>query len=319
MTEPTASATAQERIATVLVPTDFSEESFKALRYGAALARRAAAALHVVHVAEIDFAPPGAALPGRNPLVDENEEARALRQQIQEVVGSGITPTFHGRTGRAFDQIVRFARELQADVIVMSTHGRTGLKRLVLGSNAERVVQHSSCPVFIVREKEQDILSGDNAPQLQIRTILVSTDFSESAREGLTYAIRFARHFGARLLLFHAFEVSPLVSGGIHGAVNPQPQIDQMRSAIDAEMRKFTEAADFNGVAFDTKVTIGRAADAICDYAQKENIDMIITSTHGRTGLMHVLIGSVAEHVVRYAHCPVLVVPASIKSSGRAT
>ena len=50
-----------------------------------------------------------------------------------------------------------------------------------------------------------------------------------------------------------------------------------MRSAIDAEMRKFSEAADFNGVAFDTKVTIGRAADAICDYAQKENIDMIIT------------------------------------------
>src|SRR5688572_930416 len=148
MTEPPASANAQERIATVLVPTDFSEESFKALRYGAALARKAGAAFHVVHVAEIDFAPPGAALPGRNPLADKDEEARALRQQIQEVIGPGIAPTFHGRTGRAFDQIVRFARELEADVIVMSTHGRTGLKRLVLGSNAERVVQHSSCPVF---------------------------------------------------------------------------------------------------------------------------------------------------------------------------
>lgn len=58
---------------------------------------------------------------------------------------------------------------------------------------------------------------------------------------------------------------------------------------------------------------LGRAAEAICDYAEKQNADLIITSTHGRTGFMHELIGSVAEHVIRYAHSPVLVVPASGK------
>ena len=78
-------------------------------------------------------------------------------------------------------------------------------------------------------------------------------------------------------------------------------------------MREFAEGIDFGGVPFDTQITMGRSAEEICGYAEQEKMDLIVTSTHGRTGFMHVLIGSVAEYIVRNAPSPVLVVPASVK------
>jgi nucleotide-binding universal stress UspA family protein len=223
------------------------------------------------------------------------------------MTGGSVAATVHGRTGRAFDQICRFAREIEADLVVMSTHGRTGLKRLFLGSNAERVVQHSESPVLVVRQSEREFVA-DGKP-LQIQTILVPTDFSESSLEALDYAVEFGRQFGARLVLFHSYSVPEFMTTDPYGPHNMPPTPEQARSAADDQMREFVKGLDFGEADFETQITMGRAAEEICDYAEKQKIDLIITSTHGRTGLMHVLIGSVAEHVVRHAHSPVLVVP----------
>ncbi len=149
--------------------------------------RKFDAKLHVVHVKEIDFSIPGPALLGKDPLISDAEIAQTVREQIDGATGQSIAATFHGRTGRAFDQICRSARAIEADLIVMSTHGRTGLKRIFLGSNAERVVQHSSSPVLVVRQAEQELL-GDGQP-LHIQKILVPTDFSGSSTEALDYAV----------------------------------------------------------------------------------------------------------------------------------
>lgn len=289
-------------IATILVSTDFSAESLKALPYAAGLVRKFGAKLHIVHVSEIDFAAPGPALLGKEPLISDTE----VKEQLESMTGGSVAATVHGRTGRAFDQICRFAREIEADLVVMSTHGRTGLKRLFLGSNAERVVQHSESPVLVVRQSEREFVA-DGAP-LQIQTILVPTDFSGSSMEALEYAVEFGRQFGARLVLFHSFSVPEFITDP-YGPHNMHPTPEQARSAADDQMREFVKGLDFAGVDFETQITMGRADDEICAYAAKQKIDLIITSTHGRTGLMHVLIGSVAEHVVRHAHSPVLVVP----------
>jgi nucleotide-binding universal stress UspA family protein len=297
----------------ILATTDFSEEANKALRYAAALVKKFGAELHVVHVSEIDYAMPGPALLGRNRLADDDEDARELRQQLQALIGESIAAKFHGRTGRAFDQIVRFARELDADLIVMSTHGRTALKRLFLGSNAERVVQHSASPVFIVRAKEHEALLEDQ--QLHVEKIVVPTDFSTSSQEALRYALEFARPFPARLLLVHAFTIPEFATAEPAGA-HILPTLEAAQKAAEDQMRDFVTAFDFGGIQFETRIAMGRAAEVICDYAEKEQADLIITSTHGRSGFMHVLIGSVAEHVVRYARSPVLVVPATGKNSG---
>jgi nucleotide-binding universal stress UspA family protein len=288
------------RIATILVPTDFSAESLMALDYAAALVKKSGGNLHVVHVSEVDFAAPGPALPGRTAQLSDAQ----VKEQLEAITGGPIAAAVHGRTGRAFDQICRFARELEADLIVMSTHGRTGLKRLILGSNAERVVQHSGSPVLVVRpSKREFVVVGE---PLQIQTILVPTDFSGSSMDALSYAMEFGRQFGARLVLFHSFTVP---DSDPHGPHNVRPTPEEMQSAAEDQMRDFVKGVDFSGVDFETQITMGPAAEEICAYAEKEKIDLIITSTHGRTGLMHVLIGSVAEHVVRYAHSPVLVLP----------
>ena len=304
----------RSRITTVLVPTDLSPESFKGLRYGAALALKFSAKLHVVHVNEIDFAVPGPALPGKDPLISDAKVAQTVKEQIDAATGSSIAAVYHGRIGRAFDQICRCAHEVEADLIVISTHGRSGLKRMFLGSNAERVVQHSSSPVLVVRQSGQD-LTADGQP-LQLQKILVPTDFSESSGEALNYALRFGREFGARLLLFHSFHIPEFLASDPYATGYVGVTAEEAQAAAEDQMRDFVSGYDFGRVPFETQITMGRSAEAICAYAEQQETDLIITSTHGRTGLMHVLIGSVAEHIVRHAPSPVLVVPKSAKHTG---
>jgi nucleotide-binding universal stress UspA family protein len=303
-------------ITSVLVPTDFSDEAHKALHYAGALARRVGAHLHIVNVSEIDFAIPGPASPETNPLLSDTDDGRALKQKLEAVIGKSVQVSFHGRTGRAFDQIVRSAHEIPADLIVMSTHGRTGLKRLFLGSTTERVVQYSLSPVLVLRREGQVIAEGQ---PLAIGSILVPIDFSRSSAEGVRYAIDFARAFGARLVLFHSCETSQFLTIDRSGHYSLPPTPEAMRAATEDQMREFVKAFNFDGVSFETQIMMGRAAEAICDYAVERKSDLIITSTHGRTGFMHVLIGSVAEHVVRYARTPVLVVPGGMKRAGDKT
>ena len=307
MTATPASIVPGRAISTVLVPTDLSAESHKALRYGAALAKKFSAELHVVYVEEIDYAIPGPALLGSNPLASDTEEARSVQEQLRAEIGTSVSPTFHGRTGRAYDQICRFARELNADLVIMATHGRTGFKRLVLGSNAERVVQHSTSPVLIVREHERELLSG--AAEIAVGTILVPTDFSASSSKAAAYAVELARQFGARVVLLHSVTVPQFVTTDPRGPHHVGPALEEVQAAAEQQMREFIAAGNLSGVNISTHVCAGAAAEQICEFAQREKMDLIVTSTHGRSGLMHVLIGSVAEHVVRYAQCPVLVMP----------
>ncbi len=304
MTSAPPSSTRDTRIATVLVATDLSDASRKALRYAGAVAKNSGAELHVVHVSEIDYAIPGPARPGSDPFTSETKEGQALKEQIIADIGQPIAPIFHGRVGRAYDQICRCAEELRAGLVIMATHGRSGLKRFALGSNAERVVQHSTSPVLIVRAQEREIIS--ETQELRLQSILVPTDFSESSRAALSQGLIFARRFHARLVLFHSF------TGPVFTSPDPASRHqlgNEMRAAAEAQMREFILGLDSEGIDFQTEVRPGPAAEAICDFAAAQEIDLIVISTHGRTGLKHVLIGSVAEHVVRSAPCPVLVVP----------
>ncbi len=189
----------------------------------------------------------------------------------------------------------------------------TGFKRLFLGSNAERVVQHSSVPVLVVRQNEP--AGRADAEQLQIKTILVPIDFSESSREGLNYAVELARQFGARLVLLHSFNIPELITTDHNATYTQRPSPDEARTAAEDQMREYLNGVAFDGVAFETQITTGRPPEEICDYAETKSIDLIVTSTHGRTGFMHVLIGSTAEHIVRYARSSVLVVPARARKT----
>lgn len=314
------------KIETLLVPTDFSEESQKAMAYARALLNHFPGTVHLVYAHDVDFSYAVPALLTSAPLISTGEVERRYRKDLEKLAKQfglpGSAAERHVRTGRAYREICEVASEVGAELIVIATHGRTGLRRLMLGSTAERVVRHAPCPVLVVRETERDCLDigkGKTAVEtaLRIAKILVPLDFSDSSREGLLYAIAFAKRFGASLILLHAIQVMPFVPADGHAAHERMPAPGVIERAARLGARKFLKQIDFAGVAYQMEIQSGTPAQEICRFAENAGVDAIITSTHGQTGLAHVLIGSTAEHVVRYAHCPVLVVPTTEASAQR--
>jgi universal stress protein A len=135
----------------ILVATDFSLDSARAIAWGEELARHFAAEIVVLHVEEALSMVPGSDLFEVRRRGSEAELARMVAQ----LRGHGITARGLLRSGAAFDEIVEAARKEHTQVIVMGTHGRTGLSHLLMGSVAERVVRHAPCPVLTVRQPEE--------------------------------------------------------------------------------------------------------------------------------------------------------------------
>jgi nucleotide-binding universal stress UspA family protein len=143
---------------------------------------------------------------------------------------------------------------------------------------------------------------------IALRKILVATDFSESADAAVAYGRAFARTFDATLYLLHVVDDMYLRLGrDAYAAVLPDLQEDVER---EARQRLARIAADdeLSSLTVEMVITSGATAQAIVDYAEKETIQLIIVGTHGRSGVAHFFMGSVAERVVRTAHCPVLTV-----------
>ena len=150
-----ATAALPLRVKSILVPMDFSESSKTALNYALAVARQFKAAMTVLHVVEPvatpDFAP-------SFPLALENDQLMAAaRGELESAVKAariprGTVKTILVRFGRSFHEIVEAARTCKVDLIIISTHGYTGLKHALLGSTTERVVRHAPCPVLVVRQ-----------------------------------------------------------------------------------------------------------------------------------------------------------------------
>jgi nucleotide-binding universal stress UspA family protein len=144
------------------------------------------------------------------------------------------------------------------------------------------------------------------------QSILVPTDFSPAASFGLRKAAELARETGAKVTVCHVLDPSPLAPYATRGDAATQLDVEQdVEKAIHEALTEVVRTYFPDVAKAKTALIIGsNASDAICHYAEKEDIDMIVLSTHGRTGLAHLLIGSVAERVVRHAACPVLSVRA---------
>ncbi len=308
------------RIENILVPIDFSELSMEAIPTAKRLAQRFGASIHLAHIQEYSY-PAVFSSPAMpvyiSPAMDTEEWRKAAEQELKTLARKErLTGTCRAEIGGApFDDICWIARQIPADLIVTPTHGRTGLKRALLGSTAERLVQHSPCPVFVLRERKP-MKAARKKPTsgsaMSIDTILVPVDFSECSRAGLNYAIEFAKKFSARILVLHLVDLRPLLGAAGYALSDSSDSSASEEAAMrDAEkgMSEFLRGVKFGEIPFQTQVMAGDPVQGICRAAAAENADLIITATHGRTGLTHVLIGSTAEVVVRHAPCPVLVVP----------
>jgi len=143
---------------------------------------------------------------------------------------------------------------------------------------------------------------------MNIRRILAPTDFSEISDRGVRYAADFARSLGAELILFHAVEPI-LMAADLLGTVAVAQALDQMERAVRDNLSRSVGRLKKRGIRCRAVLANGNAAASIVDAAAKARADLVVMSTHGRSGVSHLFLGSVAERVVRIAGCPVLTMP----------
>jgi nucleotide-binding universal stress UspA family protein len=300
------------KLRTILVPIDFSPESLKTLRYAKLFAKRFNAELHLVHVLDTPLVTPlKPSLLSASKGISANAKKRLAELAAKSSLPS--KPARHTmRTGKIADEINELARRTNAGLIAIATRGFTGLKHAFVGSTTERVVRTAPCPVLVVRNKEDAAAkvrsrSGRAAPQFH--KVLVPVDFSENSRLGIEYALRFAREFGADVVLFHSVFVTPFVLGDEYTAREVPTLIPLQQDYAEEEMDKLRQEIRAKGKEVETEIALGSPVEQINNYVTKEDVDLIVTSTHGRSGLERLFIGSTAERIVRYAPSPVLVVP----------
>ena len=298
----------------ILFPTDFSKCADQALVHAVFLAEKYDAEIHVLHVVTLFEDQPAV-------VSDEIKETEEMikklediaERELSKVVGSqqdiDIKIVKSQRRGiSAAIAILDYAMENDIHLIVMGTHGRRGLGHLLLGSTAEEVVRMADCPVFTIREVEEQ------KPIMQINKIMVPVDFSNHSRTALAYASEIAQSYHAQLQVIHIIEETMHPAFSLTGKSSIFDLIPGIEDDCRKRLEKMLKETVSGQIRYDVHVKGGRAASDIIKFAKENSTDLIVIATHGLTGLEHMLLGSVTEKVVRMVHCPVFTVKVFGKS-----
>lgn len=283
----------------LLCPIDFSAGSRQAVTAAARLAIEADAELILLHAWSVPTAAFPLEVPFPPTLVDHltGEAHRCLDTAVRDATALGARRVSSMLVnGAPWSAIVETLAEPSFDLAVIGTHGRTGLARVLLGSIAEKVIRHAPCSVLAIRP--------DSAPRPFLH-ILCPIDFSAESRCAVAEAAALVRPGGAGITLLHVVEAPVGYTGEL-------PEDDFLRdldrrSAAQLE----TWVAELRGkvsVPVTAWSRVGWAgAEILAALERKQSVDLVVMGSHGRTGLKRVLLGSVAEKVVRHARCPVYV------------
>lgn len=299
------------QIKKILFPTDYSAGAEAALEHAARLADWHEAELHVFHVEELFHSEPGNQ-PDRFHASEEalaDKISQTLRRQPrggEEKAAPASTPPIVQKQVRnvaAPSAILEYADEQDVDLIVMGTHGRRGVRRLMIGSVAEEVVRRASRPVLTVR-------ADANTPRRLVERVLAPVDFSDYTHLTIAHAAALAQTYEARLDLLHVVNAGAFTE--IYG-IEPiaVPANDVVKGAEERLAEIIRDEVGYEHVVAEVK--LGYPATTIVDVAEEHEADLIAIATHGRTGMKRMLMGSVAEKVVRMAPCPVF----TVKSFGK--
>lgn len=235
------------------------------------------------------------------------EEAEKYLQRITdklEAEGCHVIPM--RVEGDVASTICDMADAQDVDLIAMTTHGRSGIEKWVLGSVADRVIRSANQPIFLVRPQE------GQAPPSSLRRILVPLDGSRLAEKALPQAIDLAKANGSEIWLLQSVEF-PEYWGEEYAGMHTLPAListEEQEAAAQEYLEQVAETLANEGIPTQIVVTTGHAASAISDVVADNGMDLIIMCTHGRSGLSRWVFGSVAEKVVRLAECPVLLLRA---------
>jgi nucleotide-binding universal stress UspA family protein len=285
----------------ILVAMDFSPAAELAQRLALDLARGFDAELHLVHV-QVLLDDPHLEEKHQHELDRLLESSEDRRRQALEIPSTDAEVSIHTHLVRglsASEAIVEVAGDLKCELIVMGTHGRRGFTHLLLGSVAEHVVRSAPVPVLTVRPDSV-------VPPAGCHRILVPHDFSDHSTTAVEVAAAWARVLTAEITLLHAVE--PVVYPEFYAVdLLPDEMIGRLKSRSEEALEQAAER-HLEGVTVNVKVIVGRAGDTIVTEADSENHDLVVMGTRGLSGLEHLLLGSVAESVLRRCALPLLAV-----------
>lgn len=307
-------------LARILCPIDFSDTSRRAVECALALAQWHEARLSVLHVFATNVAVADA-IPafggvGMPPLTLNDTDRDALLAEMRAFVGPAAREIpvelllQEGPDVRA--EILAEAGAFQVDLIVMGSHGRTGLPRLLLGSVADAVLRQAPCPVLVVPPH-----APDAAMHVPFKRIVCPVDFSPISRCAVSYALALAQEDDAEITLVHSLDIPP----ELREYAVPEPiDRDTLHAAASADalqrLRALVpdRARDFCTV--HTEITDGRPHRAVLQLAAERQADLIVMGAHGRSAIDRLVFGSNTYAVIRDASCPVLAVHPRLSAPG---
>jgi len=298
-------------IQSILCPVDFSGSSFRALNYAAALARHFRSRLVVQHTIPI---PPESSLGEfEQGVTREILEAELHRAGVHDGAKLHQHPEVHTvlNGGDIVRHILEGIEKFSADLLVMGTHGRKGFNRSAVGSVTDRMVRVARCPVLVLSQAEHGLAAPAEPESVELKTILLATDFSANSNRALQFALKWAWEWSAKLVLLHAVEDSP---GQMHGRVYLFPEYTYFESQV-AEAWKAIQnsvpavAARRSDIGYE--VRHGNAKKQILQAAHEKRADLIVMGIRGLGMPAETLDsawGSTLSAVVRDGRFPVLAV-----------
>ncbi len=288
----------------ILFPTDFSKSAERALPHALEISRRFGGKVTILHV-RTPFGDDAGSPEFQ--FFDQGKYELYVEKQLEEmpeiIDASERVDTATARNISAASGILEFADDHEIDMVVMGTHGRSALAQFFLGSVAEKVVRHASCPVLTVADHR-----GGYRSRPVYRKILAAFDFSRASKDAVRRGQQFSQAYQADLEVFYVVEqiVLPPLDKFWKASVR-----SELPEVVSSARKAVTEALGEDALgSFSLNVQVGdadgKAEGEIVERARAKEFDLIIMGTHGLTGLDHALLGSTTERVVRIAPCPVL-------------
>lgn len=267
----------------ILVPTDFSDQAENALKVAAQLAKKHGSEIYLLHMLEIplqeiDALSTPSALPEAMffmKLAEQKFEILLSKDYLKGIQVHDIVKNYP-----SFSSVIDTCHEHNVNLIVMGSHGASGLKEMFIGSNAEKVVRTSDIPVLVIKNKHVDF---------KVERFVFASDFKKDNKETYRQATEFAQSFGAKMHLLMVNTANDFLSSS------------EAKNRID----NFIKDYDFKDYTIhiynDESVESG-----ILNFSKEIDADLIGISTHGRQGISHFFSGSIGEDVVNHANRPVI-------------
>jgi nucleotide-binding universal stress UspA family protein len=294
----------------ILCATDFSDFSNHAIPYGIALAREFKARLFLCHVIDLS----SAAIYGEAVLALEEQQKRMTKHAQEEMTRLMSRESIDWEplitVGNAAHEVARVAAERNIDITITASHGRAGLKRLILGSVTERLMRTLPCPLLVVRSPERGFVApADQA--ITLRRILVGCDFSQNSSLAFQYGLSLAQEFQSDLHLVHVIP-PPRYDYQRKGGEPKQEQQKELGSEIKNRLTEMIPQEAQTWCKPMTVLLAGQPHEEITKYAAVNDIDLIVLGVRGYGLVESLFVGSTTDRVMRRASCPVLSVqPAS--------